>query len=165
MQHKQFRLSILFLFGLGMTGLQAQESINTTGGNALGSGGSVSYSVGQIFYTKQTGTYYSVSEGVQHPYEISVVAVPEDINGINLSILAYPNPATDHLTLEVKDIVISDATIQLYSISGKLLQSQNLAGTETKIDMSSYMSSTYFLKVIKDKKVVKSFKIVKTKNI
>ena len=41
------KLSAVLLLGLGLTGLQAQESHNATGGNASGSGGSAIYSVGQ----------------------------------------------------------------------------------------------------------------------
>lgn len=46
MKHKTFIISTIFLLGIGLTGLQAQEAIPATGGNASGSGGSVSYSVG-----------------------------------------------------------------------------------------------------------------------
>ena len=50
MKHKKLKLCAILLIGFGLTGLQAQESVNTTGGNASGSGGSVSYSVGQVTY-------------------------------------------------------------------------------------------------------------------
>ncbi|MDD2634269.1 MAG: hypothetical protein PHW82_02085 [Bacteroidales bacterium] len=67
MRHKRLKLSAILVLGLGITGLQAQESVNTTGGNALGSGGSVSYSAGQVIYTNNTGTSGSVAQGVQQP--------------------------------------------------------------------------------------------------
>jgi hypothetical protein len=38
----------VFLLILGLTRLQAQKAITATGGNASGSEGSVSYSVGQV---------------------------------------------------------------------------------------------------------------------
>lgn len=60
--------TFLFLF-LGQTGLYAQTSILASGGDNSGSGGSVSYSVGQVFYTTNTGTSGSVEQGVQHPFE------------------------------------------------------------------------------------------------
>ena len=43
----------------------AQDAIPATGGDATGSGGSASYTVGQIGYTTNTGTNGSVAEGVQ----------------------------------------------------------------------------------------------------
>jgi hypothetical protein len=51
MLHKRLKLRTLLLLLLAMEGLQAQESVNTSSGNALGGGGSVSYSIGQVVYT------------------------------------------------------------------------------------------------------------------
>ncbi|MDB9721158.1 hypothetical protein OAA67_04695 [Winogradskyella sp.] len=47
--------------------MQAQEIILASGGNATGSGGSVSYSIGQVFYNTNTSTEGSIEEGVQIP--------------------------------------------------------------------------------------------------
>ena len=103
MRHKRLKLSAVLLLGLGLTGLQAQTSINTAGSKAAGSGGTISYSIGQIDYQTHTGTNSSVAEGVQQPYEISVVNATEETIDIKLSVSVFPNPATDYLTLEVKD--------------------------------------------------------------
>jgi hypothetical protein len=84
MKYKKLILSALLLSGLGLTGLQAQEVIPAVGGNASGSGGSVSYSVGQVAYQTHTGTNGSVVEGVQQPYEISVLTAIEEAKNINL---------------------------------------------------------------------------------
>ncbi|MGC8754863.1 MAG: hypothetical protein ACP5QJ_07625, partial [Thermosulfidibacteraceae bacterium] len=78
MRHKKLKLSAVLLLGLGLTGLQAQESVNATGGNASGNGGTVAYSVGQVVYTTNTGTNGSVAQGVQQPFEISVVSGIEE---------------------------------------------------------------------------------------
>ena len=161
MKHKRLKLSALLFLGLGLTGLQAQESVNATGGDALGSGGSASYSVGQVVYTTNTGTSGSVAQGVQQPYEISVVTGIEQAKGINLSVTAYPNPTTDYLKLEVKDFELSTLNFQLYDMQGKLLQNEKLTGTETQINMSSYVPSTYFVRVINGNQSIKEFKIIK----
>lgn len=47
------------------TGIQAQSALLTAGGNNPGSGGSVSYSLGQTLYTTNTGGGYSIAQGVQ----------------------------------------------------------------------------------------------------
>ena len=161
MRHKKLKLIAVLLLGLGATGLQAQESVNATGGDASGSGGSASYSVGQVFYTTNTGTNGSVAEGVQQPYEISVVTGIEEAKGINLSVTAYPNPTTDYLTLEVKDFELSALHFQLYDMNGKLLQNEKITGIQTSIVMGNFVPATYFVKVIQGTKEVKTFKIIK----
>ena len=164
MRQKRLKLSAVLLLGLGLTGLQAQESVNATGGNASGSGGSASYSVGQVVYTTNTGTNGSVAQGVQQPYEISVVTAIEEAKGINLSVSAYPNPTTDYLTLEVDastTLSIQSMTYQLFDMQGKLLQSKKITGNQTSIVMGNLVPAIYFVKVIQNKKKKKIFKVVK----
>jgi len=161
MQHKRLKFSTILFLGLGLTGLQAQESDIATGGNATGSGGSVSYTVGQIAYQTFSGTSGSIAQGVQQPYEISVVSGIEGAKGINLSIRAYPNPSTDYLTLSIDEFDISNLSFKLYNIQGKLLQSEKITGNRTSIIMDNLVHSTYFVKVIQNNKEVKTFKVIK----
>ncbi len=161
MQHKQFKISLIFLLGLGLTNSQAQESLNTTGNNDSNNNGSVSYSVGQITYQTNTGTNGSVIEGVQQPYKISVVTDIEEAKNINLSIAAYPNPTTNYLTLEVKNFELSNLNFQLLDIRGKLLQKKKITDSQTKIIMNNLVPATYFVKIIQKNKEVKTFKIIK----
>ena len=161
MRHKRLKLSAVLLLGLGLTGLQAQETIPATGGNASGSGGTVSYSVGQVVYTTNTGANGSVAQGVQQPFEISVVTGIEQ-TAINLVISAYPNPTTDFLQLKVESEKLKDLSFQLYNMQGKLLQNKKIEGNETSIVMSSLVPATYFVKVVQGNKEVKTFKIIKT---
>ena len=161
MKHKRLKLSALLFLGLGLTGLQAQTSVNATGGDASGSGGSASYSVGQVVYTTNTGTNGTVAQGVQQPYEISVVTGIEQAKGINLSVSAYPNPTTDYLTLSIGEFDISNLSYQLYDMNGKLLQNAKITGNQTSIVMSNLVPANYFVKVIQGNKEVKTFKIIK----
>ena len=161
MRHKRLKLSAVLLLGLGLTGLQAQESVNATGSNASGSGGSVSYSVGQVVYTNNTGTNGSVAQGVQQAFEISVVTGLEQAKGINLSVSAYPNPTKDYLTLSIGEFDISNLSYQLYDMNGKLLQNAKITGNQTSIVMSNLVPANYFVKVIQGNKEVKTFKIIK----
>ena len=164
MKYKKLKFSAVLLLGLGLTGLQAQESVNATGGNASGSGGSASYSVGQVVYTTNIGTNGSVAQGVQQPYEISVVTGLEEAKGINLTVSAYPNPTTDYLTLEVDastTLSIQSMAYQLYDMQGKLLQNEKITSNQASIVMSNLVPATYFVKVIQGNKEVKTFKIIK----
>ena len=158
MKRKKVKLSVLFL-GLGLTA-QAQQATTATGGNASGSGGTVAYSVGQIFYTTNTGTTGSEAQGVQQPYEISIV-LGIDNHSINLELSAYPNPTTNNLTLNVGKAELSTLNFQLYDISGKLIESRKIISSTETIGMANLPSTTYFLKVSNNNNEVKTFKIIK----
>ena len=161
MQHKRLKLSAVLFLGLGLMGLQAQKSVNSTGGNASGSGGSASYSVGQAVYTSNTETGGTVAQGVQQPYEIWVETTIEEAKGINLLVTAYPNPTTDYLTLRIDEFDISDLSYQLYDMQGKLLRNEKITSNQTRIVMSNLAPATYSVKVVQGNKEIKTFKIVK----
>jgi hypothetical protein len=152
---------LLLATGMLWAGIaQAQESANASGGDATGSGGTVAYSIGQIVYTTHTGSNGSVAQGVQQPYEISIVAGVED-HQISLNLKAFPNPTTNYLTLTIDNIELSNLNFQLFDISGKLLESKKITNTTEIIHMENLPSATYFLSVTNNNKELKTFKIVK----
>ena len=165
MQHKKQTLSAIFLLVVGLTGVKAQESTTATGGNARGDGGSVSYTVGQVFYTSNSGEGGTCAQGVQQPYEITIVSGIEH-EGIKLECTAYPNPATSHLVLYIEASTMGtqkNATLEykLFDTNGKLLANQPISSSETTIPMENYPAETYILNIISGKSEIKSFKIVK----
>jgi len=140
----------------------AQETVSASGGNISGSGGTVSYSVGQVIYTVitdlATGT---VSQGVQQPYEISVITEIEEIKNIDLICQVYPNPANDFLTLKIENYDTGELIYKLFDSNGKLLKDKKTEGNETIISMSGLLPSVYFLKVTDNGRVIRTFKIIK----
>jgi len=161
MKNTKTILNALLLFVLGLTGVHAQEALPASGGNASGSGGSVSYTIGQVVYTTIAGINGSVAQGVQQPYEISVVTGLAEAAGINLICSAYPNPAKEYVTLRIENCDTENMIYQLYDDSGKLLEKKKVEGTETRIHMTNLVIATYFLKVLRSNQVVKTFKVIK----
>lgn len=156
-----FKFSVFFVFILAFTGLQAQDVITTTGGNATGSSCSVSYSIGQVFYKTQTGSNGGMYEGVQQPYTISVVQTTTEAKETNLSILVYPNPATDILNLIVDNYSRGNMAYSVSDIQGKILQQFRITGSKTSINMAQFPPSTYIVNLIDDIHLIKSFKVIK----
>ena len=76
----------------------SQEAIPASGGDASGVGGTLSYTVGQLVYTNNSGNNGSVAQGVQQPYEISTT-VGIEITNISLDFIAYPNPTSSNIVL------------------------------------------------------------------
>lgn len=161
MKQTKAKFGALFLFLIGMTGLQAQVAVTTTGGNASGSGGTSSYTVGQLGYTTNTGTTGSVAQGVQQPYEISIVIGVEEAKEIELSCVLYPNPTTDFVNLKLNSFKVENISYQIFDFNGKLLDLKKVVGSETSIQMKGYADAVYFLKVFQGEKELKTFKIVK----
>lgn len=159
MKHKKLKLFSVILLCLGLTGLQAQEVIPASGGNASGSGGTMSYTVGQLVYITVTGSNGSVVQGVQQSYPSpDFIYQPK---GIILSCTAYPNPIMNFLTLKVENYDVRKLSYQLFDVNGNLLETKKLTGTETIISMTNLVSATYYLTIHDNNKELKSIKLIK----
>ena len=141
--------------------INAQETTVSAGGEASGNG-VVSYSVGQIVYSAQTGANgNTISEEVQQPYEISIVTEIAEAQNINLNITVYPNPTTEYLIIDIDNYKSTNIKYLIFDINGKLLQSIESEGKITKIETSNLIPSNYFLRVLDKDREIKVFKIIK----
>ncbi len=150
----------LFYTVIAINILQAQTSVNAGGGNATGSGGSASYSVGQIFNLSVNSTTGSINEGVQHPFELFTTDV-DNIESFLKIFNVYPNPVTETLYLQKRE---SNAEITIYRLlnaDGKMLRTGVLTTDLLSIDIHSYAASVYFLEIIQKDKNPQTFKIIK----
>jgi hypothetical protein len=155
-------LCLLMMFiGIKAINIHAQETVTSSGGNASGGGGSVSYTVGQVAYTSNKSSTGTVSQGVQQPYEILVVTGLEEANGINLEFSVYPNPTTDFLKLKVENYILENLIYQLYDANGSLIQNGKIMGKETVIKTGDLTPAAYYLRISDNEKEIKTFKIIK----
>jgi hypothetical protein len=140
--------------------LSAQEGIAVSGSTATGSGGSSSYSVGQLFYSTSTSSTGSVSQGVQQSVVVSTLSNPE-LTKLNLKAVTYPNPSTDYVVLSLSDASLTDLSYLLYDLQGRLVTQNKVLQADTRIDLQVLGAGTYVLQVHQNNKQLKSFKIIK----
>lgn len=150
-------LTVITIFAFVIS--NAQETILTTGNDAISIDGSVNYSIGQITYTTNNANG-SVSQGVQQPFEIQTILGQENTN-INLEMMVYPNPTSNFLTLKIADLESSNLTFQLFDLQGRLIKNKKIFTNSNIILMENLATSTYFLKIKDNQKIIKTFKIIK----
>ena len=152
---------IVASLSFGISNLQAQTAMPATGGDATGTGGSASYTVGQVTYATNTGTGGTVSQGAQQPFEITVETGIEQ-QGINLECVVYPNPVTDYLILSVETMhASSNMVYQLFDTKGQLITTNKVTTAETKIVTNNLTQGNYLLRVVGNNQAIKTFKIIK----
>ncbi|GAA3624884.1 hypothetical protein GCM10022397_08370 [Flavivirga jejuensis] len=139
--------------------ISSQENIPASGGVATGSGGSSSYSFGQLVYTINTGSG-TVSQGVQQAIEHFSLSNPE-LTTVNLSAVTYPNPTTDYVVLAISDTNLTDLSYVLYDLQGRAVTKGITTQANTQIAMQNLASGTYVLKVNQNSHELKTFKIIK----
>ena len=153
------RITLLLLSIILSFSLYAQSSVNSAGAEATGQGGTLSYSVGQVFQSSSS-SMGSVASGVQQAYEIAVVTTVAETN-LNIEASVYPNPTTDFLILNVPEIE-ENYTYQVTDINGKLLNTGLINNTQTNLDFSSYVIGTYFIKLAgQANSNIKTFQVIK----
>jgi Secretion system C-terminal sorting domain len=165
MKQKLMKAYAFLVLLFGVSAVHAQQAVISSGGKAIGVDGSVNYSLGQTTYTTNRNSAGSVSQGVQQPFEISVVSGIE-VKSIQLECSIYPNPTTDFLRLKLQDIISTNLSYQLYDINGKQIISKKVEGSDTEISLQGQKSGTYFLKVLQlkgtsNQQAIKVFKIIK----
>jgi hypothetical protein len=136
----------------------SQETIPASGGDATGSGGTSSYSVGQLVYTTNTSSNGSVTQGVQQSIELFNLSNPE-LTALTLT--AYPNPTTDYVVLALTNSTLTDLSYALYDLQGRLVHKGKVNEDTTQIPMQHLESAVYLLKVNQNNQELKSFKIIK----
>ena len=160
---KKTYLFLILIICIGFNKIQAQQAYLVSGGNATGSGGSISYSIGQIDYITATGTNGSVSQGLQQPFEISILS-GQEFTQINVQMIVYPNPAISFVNLKMdasETLNVETMSYQLFDISGKEIVNKKITDSETQISLENLSSAIYFLKVSESDKTIKTFRIIK----
>ena len=122
-----------------------QSSMNTSGGDTFSDQGSVAYSIGQVFVQISESPEISVSEGVQQPYELSLYNAIAEESTLEVSILAYPNPTMNDLTIELQGWRHETASFEVYDALGKKICSGVFNQSTLSIDARLWSSGNYFL--------------------
>ena len=138
----------------------AQVALTASGGEAIGDGGSLSYTIGQIDYIQASGNGGTVSQGVQQPFEITPLGL-ENFLSIKLKAVVFPNPTTNYINLIISNVVSKNLSYQLFDVNRKLLYSHKITNLETIIPMDRLSTATYLLYVLDQNTHLKVFKIIK----
>jgi hypothetical protein len=155
---KKSNLTLIFLCVLQLS--HAQETIPSTGGNASGTGGASSYTVGQLVYTTNISTTGSVSQGVQQAFEFQTLSNP-GLLAAQLSAVTYPNPTTDFIVLKITDTTLKNLQYTLFDLNGKTIANNPIRTSSTEIPMKNLSIGMYLLKLTKKNKPLKTFKVIK----
>ena len=138
------------------------DTIIASGNDATGSSGSVTYSIGQVFYTSIEESEYNVVQGIQHQETYNSLDT-QDVIEPKTEISIYPNPTTDFVNINMEGYELENGlrSYQLYDFQGRLLKQNTINQNETQVNLSDLSSSIYLLQVYVDNKALKTFKIIK----
>lgn len=134
-----------FLFFLEPHATVAQENFVSTGEEHFSPVGSITYTVGQVYFQQINDDYFTLNSGVQIPYSVYIFKDPLKIK---LEILVYPNPTIDKVTIYIKDYLLQDLCFKLLSLEGKVIESGKINQESTQVNMEILPTGTYVLNVV-----------------
>jgi hypothetical protein len=148
-------LVVFVSFGFSSFG---QNALSTTGGHFKSTGGSTSFTVGQVAYVLKKGTGSYLNEGVQQVYTKKTTPIEELVYLKEVQL--YPNPTqeTFNLIISTKEDVQIRYTIMDYL--GKEIRNGNILSEKSEISLRDLPAGNYFIS-LKSKKENRIFKIVK----
>ena len=138
-------------------------TILTSGNNATSSSGTVTYSIGQVFYTYIGESVYNVAQGIQHEQKVENLNTKDDIIEVKSEIFVFPNPTTDYVNINMKGVQLENHqfSYQIYDLQGRFIKQSTIDRAETQINLNELSSAIYLLQVLENSIVYKSFKIIK----
>jgi hypothetical protein len=138
----------------------AQQVLSSSGETGQNSSGSISYTLGELVITTQTNGTNAITQGF-HQTQIIVTEIRE-LSDPCFSISVFPNPTNDFVTLKIEKGEIRNMEFILFDTHGKFLLKEIVTDTEQKVSFKQLNPGSYFIKVVKDRTEIKTFKIVKT---
>ena len=154
---KKSILPLVLLMSCGFCSF-AQNAISSTGGHFKTTGGSTSFTVGQVAYVLKKGNGSYLNEGVQQVYTKKTTPVEELVYLKEVQL--YPNPTQETMTL----ILSSKEDVQVrYTIMdylGKEIKYGIILSEKSEISLRDLPSGNYFIS-LKSKKEIRIFKMVK----
>jgi hypothetical protein len=122
------------------------------------------YVVGPTFYgTKTASKVPSITESVSIYPKPASTAV-KNVFFENASFSIYPNPTSDIVTVQLNDLAKENIKIELFTISGKLINTSTLfqGSTILYFDTRTYYSGDYFIRIYNgDEIITKKITLIK----
>ena len=72
----------------------------------------------------------------------------------------YPNPFVDHFNIELQNIELENASIEVYDLTGRKIHKQKIARNLQQIDFKATVAGEYIFKLLNDGSLVATGKII-----
>jgi Secretion system C-terminal sorting domain len=108
-----------------------------------------------------TNCYYRIIEHLKNNKQnVSATLFVLNCNGQNLEFNIYPNPTTDGIYISSSNAMAANEC-ELLDAQGKIIFTKTIKGNTNFIDMKTFTSGNYLLRIIHKNKQVQLYKIIK----
>ncbi len=120
----------------------------------------ITFSVGQIDFESISDQDFTISQGLQQPFEISdIVSINEVILDIELAI--FPNPTYNVINIINLSNTERFLLVEMFDLAGSKIISERWSERSITLQIDSYPAGMYVLKISDENQISKSYKISK----
>jgi hypothetical protein len=136
-----------FFYVLGIYQTMGQSSVHSSWGEGTGTGGRMTYSMGQVFIQNVTlPGIVRIAEGVQHPLEVLTIGM-DDVSQILEGVMLFPNPTVGELTLQIQGFRSGLFSYRVFNNLGQSIQMEDVHNSLTLISLETMAGGTYRIEV------------------
>jgi Secretion system C-terminal sorting domain len=156
---KSFIIVLLFFISTSIVFAQTVErEVISSNGNFYSNGaGQLSTTLGEPIISTVNSASNILTQGF-HQTLITITAIEDNQAEYEMNI--YPNPTSENITIKIKELK-EDIQYTIYTISGKLVSNNQIIALETKLSIAHFARGQYFLNVIEENKIIKTYQIIK----
>ena len=146
MRIKKLELSVILLLGIGLTGLHAQtnfpELVSSSGNHFENSSFQMDWSIGEIAIETYAQGSFTLTQGLhQNTYTVTAI---NDLPLFDVNITAYPNPASDFITIENSEDLQKELAIEISDIKGKVYLKEEFSDAKKQINLDAFFGNLFF---------------------
>jgi hypothetical protein len=160
---------ILMLLVLGLRAQSVERwVIGSAGGSYydVGSNFEMDYTVGEVMVTTMSNVNNTLTQGFQQPKNPLTWVSVQDYSENPALVILYPNPVVDQLNLSIQNAKTGEYHVMVFDVLGQLLMDQTVSAgfdgsAQLNLNFSSYATGSYFVRIIHEKKIIQTGKIIK----
>lgn len=139
--------------------VHGQSAVLSAGGDALGTGGSVSFSLGQLADDHPAATTGNVQEGVQQPYVDGSTSIASHVAQSDAYV--YPTVTVDLVTIVLQDATGQPCNATLIDAQGRTVLQRLVSDARTDLSLTHLACGVYQLLLVDAVGAQRSFTIIK----
>ncbi len=157
---KNFKKPVIFIFLFCFCFvLKAQEAVVSGGGYYEAAGGSISWTLGEPVIETFEAEGITLTQGFQQ--SALIITSVEEHPELVFFISVFPNPAKEYLNIKIGAEDFDGIWYELYDLKGMKLEQKRIDSNIAHVSLRELNPSVYFLRIIQNNKVLKTFKVIK----
>ena len=155
---KTYIILMVIMIPLGVNG---QTSINSSWGEGTGTGGRMTYSMGQVFVQNvDVPGVARIAEGIQHPLEVLTSGM-DDVSQILGGVMLFPNPTAGELNLQIQEFRPGLFSYRIFNNLGQSIQNEDVHNSSCLISLETLVAGNYRIEVTNRSGKQKIFQVIK----